>query len=67
LKLFIQYMIDFHNCMTLAKSIRWKTDKLPLFIKGGTIEPAKLKRIHLRDNLEAVLSAFRDAGHTREQ
>lgn len=58
LKTFLQYMVDFHNCISLAKNIRWEIELEPVFINGGTLKPEKFKRTHLRKDLGAVLKSF---------
>ena len=58
LKTFFQYMVDFHNCISLAKNIHWQIEQEPVFINGGTLEPEKFKRTYLRKDLGAVLKSF---------
>jgi hypothetical protein len=58
LKTFFQYIVDFHNCISLAKNIHWQIDQEPVFINGGTLEPEKFKRTYLRKDLGAVLKSF---------
>ena len=58
LKTFLQYMVDFHNCISLAKNIRWEMELEPVFINGGTLEPEKFKRTYLRKDLGEVLKSF---------
>ena len=58
LKTFFQYIVDFHNCMALAKNIRWQMKFDPVLLIGGTPAPERLKRVYLRKNLEAVLKSF---------
>ena len=58
LKTFLQYMVDFHNCISLAKNIHWQIEQEPVFINGGTLEPEKFKRTYLRKDLGAVLKSF---------
>ena len=58
LKTFLQYMIDFHNCIALAKNIHWQIEQEPVFINGGTLEPKNFKRTYLRKDLGAVLKSF---------
>jgi predicted nucleotidyltransferase len=58
-------MVDFHNCISLAKNIRWEMEFEPVFINGGTLEPEKFKRTHLRKDLGAVLKSF--PIHNREE
>ena len=58
LKTFLQYMVDFHNCMALAKNIGWQVELEPAFINGGNLEPEKFRRTFLRKDLGAVLKSF---------
>ena len=58
LKTFFQYIVDFHNCIALAKSIHWQLELEPVWINGGTLDPEKFKRIYLRKDLGVVLSSF---------
>ena len=58
LKTFLQYMVDFNNCIALAKNIHWQVEQEPVFINGGTLEPEKFKRNFLRKDLGTVLKSF---------
>ena len=55
LKVFFQYLIDMQNCMTLAKSIRWRIKTVPPLISGGTVPAERLMRAYFRQNLLPVL------------
>ena len=58
LKTFFQYMVDFHNCIALAKNIRWQMEIEPVLMSGGTLVLERLKQIYLRKDLGAVLKSF---------
>ncbi|MBW2467602.1 MAG: V-type ATPase subunit [Deltaproteobacteria bacterium] len=58
LRVFFQYLIDFHNCIALAKNIRWEIADDDNYINGGNVEPDKFKRIYFRKDLFAVLKLF---------
>jgi len=58
LKTFFQYIVDFHNCIALAKSIQWQLELEPVCINGGTLDPEKFKRIYVRKDLGVVLRSF---------
>jgi len=58
LRMFLQYMVDFHNCISLAKTIQWQLELEPVFINGGTLKPETLKRIYLRKDLGVLLRFF---------
>lgn len=58
LKMFLQFMVDYHNCMALAKNIRWEMDTPFSYMKGGVIGPERFRRAHLRKTLDAVMNSF---------
>ena len=58
LLIFSRYMVDFYNCMTLAKNFRWEITDAPAFIGGGTIEVEKLQRASLRKDMALILKIF---------
>lgn len=55
LKTFLHYLADYHNCLTLAKTLRWQIDRKPALISGGTIPPESLQRAYSRKDLAPVL------------
>jgi hypothetical protein len=54
-KIFLQYRVDYHNCITLAKSLRWQFETEPAMIPGGTVPLDRLKRAYFRKDLTPVL------------
>jgi hypothetical protein len=59
LKSFLQYMIDFHNCMALAKCLRWHREVEPILISGGNIAVDRFKRAYFHQDLAPVLGFLR--------
>jgi hypothetical protein len=59
LKSFLQYMVDFHNCMSLAKCLRWHREAEPILISGGNITVDRFQRAYFRQDLAPVLRFFR--------
>jgi hypothetical protein len=55
LKIFFQYMADFHNCLSLAKTLRWQIDAEPAMISGGSVPAECFQRAYLRKDLTPVL------------
>ena len=66
LKTFFSYMIDFYNCMKLAKSIRWEVPEEHVYLAGGTIGPEKLRRAYLKKKPDALLKIFPIPGAVEE-
>jgi len=62
LKMFFRYMVDFHNCISLAKNIRWQIESEPVFMSGGTSKQEKFKRAFLSKDLTLVLKTFPISG-----
>ena len=58
LKKFLQYIVDFHNSITLAKSLRWQTEFEPDFVNGGTLNQDKFKRAYRQNDLGAIINIF---------
>ena len=56
LKSFFQYLIDFHNCMTLAKTLRWQIEAEPTLIPGGRIPDDRFRRAYFRKDMVPVLT-----------
>jgi len=56
LVIFFQYLVDFHNCISLAKTLRWQIDAEPEVIAGGTIPTDRFKRAYFRKDLSPVLT-----------
>ena len=48
LKTFLQYLIDYHNCLTLAKTLRWQIEAEPAMISGGSVPLERLKQAYFR-------------------
>ena len=55
LKTFLRCLIDYHNCLTLAKTLRWQIDRNPALISGGTIPAECMQRAYNRKDLTPVL------------
>jgi hypothetical protein len=55
LQFFFRALIDFYNCMSVAKSMRWEINTVPSIIPGGTVPIARFKRACLRKDLLPVL------------
>ncbi len=51
---FFKYKIDQRNITGILKHIRWKMDSAPQFVKGGSVDIARLKKIFSERNLEAL-------------
>jgi hypothetical protein len=66
LRTFFTYLIDFHNCMTLAKYIRWEITDKHVCLDGGTIGPEKFRQAYLRKQPEDVLKIFSIRGAVEE-
>ena len=58
LQKFLQYMVDFHNSISLAKNIRWQAEPEPSFIKGGTLSREKFKRALMQNDLGVLINIF---------
>lgn len=63
LKSFVQYLVDFHNSITLAKTIHWQIEIEPVFISGGKIPLGRFKRAYFQKNLAPVLQGMRLKDH----
>jgi hypothetical protein len=59
LKKFFQQLVDFHNCIFLAKTIRWQTKAEPVLIPGGTIPRDLFKRAYFSKDLTPVVKILR--------
>ena len=59
LKKFFQQLVDIHNCLFLAKTIRWGIKSEPAMIPGGTIPPDLFKRAYFQKNLTSVAKFLR--------
>jgi hypothetical protein len=66
LKTFFTYLIDFHNCMTLAKYIRWEISDEHVYLDGGTIGPEKFRRAYLQKQPDSILKIFSIRGAVEE-
>ncbi len=58
LKTFFRYMVDFHNCIALAKYRHWQIEPGAVFINGGNLEAEIFQRPYLGKDLSAVLKYF---------
>lgn len=52
---FLQYMVDFHNCISMAKTLRWQIEAEPTLISGGSMPVDRFKRAFFRKDLTPVL------------
>ena len=59
LKNFFQSLVDFYNCMSVAKSLRWEIEVEPLTIPGGTVPAERFTRAYFRKDLTPVLRFLR--------
>jgi len=59
LRVFLQYMVDFHNCLSLAKTLRWQIEAEPALISGGTVPTGLFTRAYFRRDLAPVLKFLR--------
>ncbi len=55
LKTFFQHLVDFHNCLSHAKTIRWQSETEPELIPGGTIPDDRFKRAYFHNEMGPVL------------
>ena len=55
LKTFFQNLIDFHNCLSLAKTIRWQIETEPGLIPGGSIPDDRFKKAFFRNEMTPVV------------
>ena len=55
LKIFLQHLVDFHNCLGLAKSLRWQIDAEPDMIDGGTVPAELFPKAYSRKDMTPVL------------
>ena len=55
LKTFFQLLVDFHNCLSHAKTIRWQSETEPELIPGGTIPDDRFKRAYFHNEMGPVL------------
>ena len=58
LKTFFQDIVDFHNCMALAKNLRWEMESEPSYIAGGIISTDRFKRAYFRKDLTPLLKTM---------
>jgi hypothetical protein len=59
LKKFFHHLVDFHNCISLAKALRWQIEAEPALIDGGTVPLERFKAAYFRKNLYPVLKLLR--------
>jgi len=55
LRTFFQYLIDGHNCLALAKAIRWQINAEPNIINGGTVPEDRFRKAYFRRDLAPIL------------
>jgi vacuolar-type H+-ATPase subunit C/Vma6 len=51
---FFRYVIDARNIIVVYKHIRWKMHDYPLFINGGSVKEARLRRIFERQDISGI-------------
>jgi len=56
LKTFLQYLVDFHNCLSLAKTLRWQIETEPAIIAGGSVPADLFKRAYFRRDPAPVIT-----------
>jgi vacuolar-type H+-ATPase subunit C/Vma6 len=59
LMIFFQYLVDYHNSISMAKAIRWKVEPEPTMISGGTVPMDRFKRAYFRKDVSPVLTFLR--------
>jgi hypothetical protein len=59
LKKFFSCVVDFYNCMSIAKSLRWQIETKPLTIPGGTVPIERFRKSYLRKDMTPVLQFLR--------
>lgn len=55
LQKFLQYQVDFHNCISLAKRLRWQIETDLAMVPGGTVPLDRFKKAYFRKDLAPVL------------
>ncbi|MDH3332211.1 MAG: hypothetical protein OEL68_07790, partial [Desulfobulbaceae bacterium] len=55
MKDFLQYMVDFHNCISMAKTLRWQIEAEPTLTSGGTVPLDRFNRAYFHKDLTPVL------------
>ncbi|KPJ98118.1 MAG: hypothetical protein AMJ60_09435 [Desulfobacterales bacterium SG8_35] len=56
LRAFLQYQVDYYNCLALAKTLRWQIEAEPAMISGGSVPLERLKQAYFRRDLTPVLN-----------
>jgi len=59
LQRFFHYLVDFYNCMSVAKWLRWEVKSEPLLISGGSVKHERFKRAFFRKDMTPVLRYLR--------
>jgi len=59
LKCFFRSLVDFYNCISVAKKLRWEIETELLTIPGGTVPPERFTRAYFRKDLAPVLRILR--------
>jgi len=55
MKLFFHSLVDYFNCMSVAKSLRWEIAAEPPTIPGGTVPTKRFKKAYFSKDLTPVL------------
>ena len=56
---FLQGLVDHHNCLILAKAMRWKQKIEPSFLPGGTQAIELYEKAFSKNDLRPILKLFR--------
>jgi len=56
---FLHNLIDHHNCLILAKALRWKQKIAPRFLPGGTRAIELFDKAFSKNDLRPILKLFR--------
>lgn len=59
LKTFFQQLVDCHNCISMAKTLRWKVITEPDIITGGTVPAYLFKKAYFRKDITPILKFLR--------
>jgi hypothetical protein len=59
LKTFYRYLVDFYNCVSTAKALRWMIEAEPLLMPGGTVPPERFTRAYFCKDLTPVFRFLR--------
>jgi hypothetical protein len=63
MKSFIQHLVDFHNSLSLAKTIRWQIEAEPSLISGGVVPLDRFKRAYFLKDMTPILRTLHLRNH----